>query len=167
MEKNPKEKIPRKPLTTKERIAQLTNLYLKWLKEGISPEDAQAKFTMKQWDFLVEKAPGVIDEMTLNNFQKQAIQEIIRAPRPLFPDGYKNKKYPENKREIYNALVKFLQDAGFQIADKGKENYRDIYVIDGTGKKWTFYFVEDKGKGVWEKGVQATFGSKGRIEENE
>ena len=126
-----KAKVPRRPQTKAERIKYLLNLVNKWIKEGHSSEEAVEKLSLKQYDFLIN-ADVDLDALLLTDAQQEAIKAVTRAPRPLFPNGYK-KKYPESKQELYRSIEAHILTQGAVIAPRERENFRDLdFTIDGT-----------------------------------
>jgi len=119
----------RRKMTKKERIAYLLNCLNKWVESGLSTEDAVAKLTVKQYDFLMDCDIN-LDDMVLSPKQMKVAQEVRKVPRPNFPDGY-NKKYPQSKQEIFNQLVSFLKTQADEVSLPDKINYRDVdFVIN-------------------------------------
>lgn len=123
-------KIPRAP-SKKEHKEKLLFLLDKWQKDGLTAEQAIEKLTPKQYDFLIDCGIDFDNEL-LTAEQRAAIKEIIRAPRPLFPNGYKKNNYPAERQELFNSLVKLLLEKKAKIQPKEKENFRDLdFEIDG------------------------------------
>ncbi len=96
----------------------------KWQREGDTPEEALERLSVKQYDILIDAGVN-FDNLILTPEEQKAIQEITRAPRPNFPNGYA-KRYPESKQALYGSLVEHLKEQGAVIQERPKQNYRDL-----------------------------------------
>jgi len=114
----------KRPMTKQQRIEYLLNCINKWVNEGLSTEEAVAKLTIKQYDFLIDNDID-LDALVLTPQQLKVAKAVRKMPRPNFPNGY-NKKYPESKQEIFNNLVNFLKTQADEVELPEKINYRDV-----------------------------------------
>lgn len=121
-------------LLAKVKAAQNTG---KTLEEAI-----ESALTLKQYDFLIDNDIN-IDEELLTVEQKAFVRELRRSPRPLFKDGY-NKRYPEEKRNLYENIACYLETLGY-TAERQK-NFRDLFIIGQEGKKYNVVLIEPRDK---------------------
>lgn len=102
-----------------------------WLEAGDSPETAIEKLTPRQYDFLIDQGVD-FDALLLTPEQIANSKTVKRAGRSCSPNGY-NKKYPQEKQDLYNGLVDYLKAQGANIVPREKQNYRDIdFSINNT-----------------------------------
>jgi len=106
----------------------LANALLKrldeWQKEGCTAEEAIEKLTLKQYDFLIDYGVN-LDNLILTPEQQKAVDTMKKSARPTFANGY-NKKYPQSKQDLYNALVNFVTEHGATVQEREKINFRDL-----------------------------------------
>lgn len=115
----------------KDKLLALLNT---WIDSGDSPETAVGKLTQRQYDFLIDMDVD-LDALLLTPEQRKNISEIKRSHRSCSPNGY-NKKYPQNKQDLYNGILNYIQSQGATIIPRDKQNYRDLdFTIDGTAYK--------------------------------
>lgn len=123
----------KRPATKKE----LCQIYLaqleKWVSEGLSRGKAVERLSMRQYDFLIDAGID-LDSWILSSEQIKASAEIRRSPRGLSPNGY-CKRYPEEKKALFQILTSAIEGAGGEIQKKEKENFRDLDFIY-SGKKY-------------------------------
>lgn len=114
-----------------DRKAELLKRLDQWIKGGDTPEQAIEKLTPAQYDFLIDCDVN-LDDLLLSPEQQKAAKSVMRATRTCKPGGY-NKKYPQAKQDLYNALVEFVQAHGGVIQPREKANFRDLdFTIQGT-----------------------------------
>lgn len=114
-----------------DRKAELLKRLDQWMREGDTPEEAIEKLTPAQYDFLID-CDVDLDSLLLTPEQQKAAKAVMKAPRTCKPGGY-NKKYPQAKQDLYNALVEFVQAHGGEIQPREKANFRDLdFTIQGT-----------------------------------
>lgn len=117
---------------------QLVDVLLKkvegWIASGVPPSEAVGKLTIRQYDFLIDQNVD-LDKYLLTDEQKKNIRAVTRAPRSCSPNGY-NKKYPQSKQDLYTALADFVRSQGAEIAEREKQNFRDLdFTIQGVKYK--------------------------------
>lgn len=123
--------MPQRKCTKAELKQILLDKVNKWINEGNTPEEAIEKLTLKQYDFLIDQGVD-FDNLLLTPEQRKNVSLAKRAPRSCSPNGY-NKKYPESKQALYNALVDFIKTQGAEVIPREKQNYRDLdFTIQGT-----------------------------------
>jgi len=128
------EKKPPRPPNKKERLAIIMGQISKWLDTGLTPQEiAEEKLSEKQWDFLVDMGVDT-DSFVLTAEQKKHLRQITTVKRQ---SGLTyNKKYPQTKQDLYKNLLDFLITQNADIAQKERENFRDIdFNINGTAYK--------------------------------
>lgn len=114
-----------------DRKTELLKRLDQWIKGGDTPEQAIEKLTPAQYDFLIDCDVN-LDDLLLSPEQQKAAKAVMKAPRTCKPGGY-NKKYPQAKQDLYNALVEFVQEHGGEIQPREKANFRDLdFTIQGT-----------------------------------
>jgi hypothetical protein len=105
-----------------------------WQKAGDTPDEAIERLTLRQYDFLIDYGVN-LDNLILTTAQQNAIKAITKAPRTVKPGGY-NKKYPQSKQDLFNALCEFVKAQGGEIQDREKINFRDLdFTIGETAYK--------------------------------
>lgn len=105
-----------------------------WIDEGCSPDDAIGKLTERQYDFLIDQGVD-FDALLLTPEQLQNVKEVKRVHRACSPNGY-NKKYPQNKQDLFNGIVEYVKTQGAEIIPREKQNFRDLdFTIQGTAYK--------------------------------
>lgn len=121
-------------MTKSERKVQLLAQLDAHIKSGISPADAIEKLSLEDYDFLVDAGVD-FDSLILTPEQMKVVSEVKRAPRTVKEGGY-NKKYPQSKMDLYNAIAEFVQSNGAEIIPRDKLNYRDLdFVLGNTHYK--------------------------------
>jgi hypothetical protein len=101
------------------------------IAEGMSPSEAVSQLSVRQYDLLIDNGVN-LDDLLLSKKQIAAFKEVIKSPRPLFPSGYL-KKYPEEKRKIYQSLIEWVEGQGYLAILPEKENFRDLkFEVEGT-----------------------------------
>lgn len=102
-----------------------------WIEHGDTPEEAIGKLTEKQYDFLIDQGVD-FDSLLMTPEEIKSANKVKRSPRSLSPNGY-NKKYPQEKQDLYNGIVDYIKAQGAEIIPREKCNYRDLdFVIQGT-----------------------------------
>ena len=120
--------------TKDDRARILLNQLNSWIAEGLSGEDAIAKLSINQYDFLIDYGVN-LDDMLLSKEQQQNIHEVKKVRRSPSPQGY-NKKYPEQKQQLYNHIVEAVKSFGGEIIPREKQNFRDLdFNVNGTKYK--------------------------------
>jgi hypothetical protein len=117
------EKAPRRQ--SKKDLAEALLIRLDtWQKEGCTAEEAIEKLTIRQYDFLIDYGVN-LDNLILTTEQQKAVAVITKNPRP---SGLTyNKKYPQDKMQLYTAITEFLtQTQGATIQERERQNYRDL-----------------------------------------
>lgn len=123
----------RKAPSKKDRATMILNTIAKWQREGMTNEQAVERLTLAQYDFMIEYGIN-LDTLIMTEQQQKAATAITRAPRPK--DLSYNKKYPQNKQDLYTDLENFIREQGATIQQREKANYRDLdFEIDGTAYK--------------------------------
>lgn len=124
-------KSPQRRLSHKEYTEKLLNYLDLWQREGDTPEEAIGKLSQKQYDFLIDQDVN-LDNLILSEKQQRAIKDITKVRRPKGLSY--NKKYPQNKQDLYSSIVAHLesQGAGEIITNK---NFRDLE-FDISGVKF-------------------------------
>lgn len=123
------QKAPRRS-SKQDRINALLAQFHKWTQAGDTVEEALERFTPAQYDFLVD-ADVDFDSLLLTPEQQKAVKAATKAPRTVKPGGY-NKKYPQEKQDLYNGLVAYVQSVGGEVIPRDKPNYRDLdFTIQG------------------------------------
>ncbi|MBP9987936.1 MAG: hypothetical protein KBT46_00405 [Ruminococcus sp.] len=123
-----------RPLSKAELVKVLITKVEGWIADGISPEEAIERLTVKQYDFLIDQNVD-LDKYLLTEEQISAGRKICRAHRSCSPNGY-NKKYPQSKQDLYNGLCNYILSQGAQIKARQKQNYRDLdFTIGDTAYK--------------------------------
>lgn len=124
-------KPPQRRLSHKEYTEKLLNYLDLWQREGDTPEEAIGKLSQKQYDFLIDQDVN-LDNLILSEKQQRAIKDITKVRRPKGLSY--NKKYPQNKQDLYSSIVAHLesQGAGEIITNK---NFRDLE-FDISGVKF-------------------------------
>lgn len=125
-------KIPQRA-SKKDRLNSILKAVEKWQKEGTKNEEIAEKLTPQQWDFLVDNDIE-IDDLILSASQKKVINDIKKSPRPV--GLVYNKKYPQEKQNLYNSIAEMLKNKGAKIDNREKQNYRDLdFTLDGIRYK--------------------------------
>lgn len=115
-----------------------------WINEGNTPMQAVERLSQKQFDFLADCEDVDLDNYTMTQAQRDAVKEIQRAPRPTFPNGY-TKRYPQDKKDLYNQIMEFLVSRGASVDEREKQNFRDMdFTING--KKYKIVLSEPRAK---------------------
>ena len=121
---------PQRKLTKAEFVKVLTDRVEKWIADGVPPDEAVGRLTDKQYDFLIDQNVD-LDRYLMTPQQIANSLEIKRAPRSRSPNGY-NKIYPQDKQNLYNGIVNYIQSQGATVQPREKQNYRDLdFTIDG------------------------------------
>ncbi len=103
-----------------------------WMeKDRLSGEEAVEKLSIQQYDFLVDYGVN-LDNLLLTPEQLKAASEVKRVKRAPSPNGY-NKKYPQEKQDLYSSICKHLEGLGAEIIPREKQNFRDLdFTLNGT-----------------------------------
>lgn len=126
----PEQKVPRRS-SKQDRINALLAQFDKWMKQGDTAEEALARFTPAQYDFLIDNDID-FDSLTMTPEQIASAKAVMKAPRTVKPGGY-NKKYPQEKQDLYNGILAYVQSLGAEVTPRAKPNYRDLdFTIQGT-----------------------------------
>lgn len=127
------ETVTRK-LSKKEYGDMLIAKVRQWISEGYTGEQAVSKLTDKQYDFLIDNDYD-IESFWLAPEKIAAAPHTEKRTRTLSPNGY-NKKYPQDKQDLYNGIVDYLKSIGCEVTPMAKCNYRDIeFTVKGTKHK--------------------------------
>lgn len=122
-------KPPQRRLSRKEYTEKLLGYIDLWQGEGDTPDEAIGKLSQKQYDFLIDQDVN-LDNLILSEKQQQAIKEITKAHRPKGLSY--NKKYPQNKQDLYSSIVAHLETQGAKEIVTNK-NFRDLdFEISGV-----------------------------------
>lgn len=123
-------KIPRRSCK-QDRINALLAKFEEWMKQGDTAEEALARFTPAQYDFLVDNDID-FDSLILTPEQQKAAKAVTKAQRTVKPGGY-NKKYPQEKQDLYNSIMAHIQSMGAEVTPRAKPNFRDLdFTFQGT-----------------------------------
>lgn len=121
---------PKRPSKADRKNALLAK-FQEWLDKGDTAEEAIARFTPAQYDFLID-CDVDFDSLIMTPQQLATVKTMTKAPRTVKAGGY-NKKYPQEKQDLYNSLVNLIQQRGGEIQPHEKCNYRDLdFTIQGT-----------------------------------
>lgn len=116
------EKTPRKS-SKADHVNELLGRLENWINEGYTVDQALEKLTLKQYDFLIDQNVN-LDNLILSPQQQAAVKAITKSGRPR---GLQYKKvYPQDKQDLYQNLVKFIEEQGGEIEPREKINYRDL-----------------------------------------
>lgn len=122
-------KPPQRRLTTKEYIVKLLNTIAKWQKEGDTPEEAVARLSAKQYDFLIDHEVN-LDNLLLTEKQLASVKAVVSAGRPKGLQYVK--EYPQDKKDLYTSIVAHLQEQGATDIVENK-NFRDLdFLVNGV-----------------------------------
>lgn len=125
---------PPKRASKADRKNALLAKFQEWLNNGDTAEEAIARFTPAQYDFLID-CDVDFDSLTMTPQQLATVKAMTKAPRTVKPGGY-NKQYPQEKQDLYNALVALIESRGGEIQPRQKQNFRDLdFTIQGTAYK--------------------------------
>ena len=123
--------------SNKERKEQLLKRLSEWIDGGDTPEQAIEKLTLKQYDFLVEQGVD-LDALLLTPEQLANLNKTRPRERRKSPEGY-NKKYPEEKQNLYACIKTLFEGMGAEIIPREKENFRDLdFIYNGTHYRVVF-----------------------------
>lgn len=123
--------IPRRQSKT-DLANALVAIVRKHMDAGMTAEQALGELSVRQYDFLCDFQDGAYIAQFENPEVIAAAREQTKARRTVKPGGY-NKKYPQAKQDLYNALVALIQDRGGEVTPAEKCNFRDLdFTIDGT-----------------------------------
>lgn len=121
-----------RPPSKRERAARLLELLQKWQSEGDTPEQAIERLTISQYDFLIDYGIN-LDDHLLTAEQQKAVSAIVASKRPS--GLVYNKKYPQDKQDLYNILVATVEQNGAEKVQRHK-NFRDLdFEIKGVKYK--------------------------------
>ena len=131
------QKVPRRASKTEHR-EKLLQQVSDWIASGISPEVAiYEKLTPRQYDTLIDAGVN-FDCYLLTAEQQNAQREVRRMDRTPREGGY-NKKYPAEKKVIYEALTQTVIAQGAKVLPLKKDNYRDL-IFDLDGERYQIVF---------------------------
>lgn len=117
-----------------ERARILLNQLDSWMKEGLSGEDAVNKLSINQYDFLIDYGVN-LDNLLLTAEQQKNVREVKAVRRSPSPQGY-NKKYPQQKQQLYNYIAEAVKAFGGEIIPREKQNFRDLdFTVEGKKYK--------------------------------
>lgn len=125
-------KAPRRRATKAELTQILLGKVNQWVEEGCTPEEAVERLTPKQYDFLIDQGVN-LDNLILTPEQQKAAQTIMASQAGRRKGMKYNKKYPQEKQDLYNGLVDHLEGMGATIIPTERCNFRDLdFTLNGT-----------------------------------
>ena len=96
---------------------------VKQVAEGADIDELLSKLPLEVYDKIID-ADFNFDNLQFTGEQLKGIKQTSRAPRPT---GLRyNKKYPQDKQDLYNSIIQLLTKQGAIIEPPERQNYGRI-----------------------------------------